>query len=208
MKIILDYSWNHTGVEFWAWKDIVANQEKSKYKDWYAIKEFDDPSTRINEFEYDGWLDLKSLPEIKKVNIKTKRKIGRPYEGDINVGAKKHIYNVTKRWLAPDGEVSKGIDGFRLDVADHVGLEFWRDWNKFVKTINPEAYLVGEIWWEEWPESLMDPTPYVNSDVFDAIMFYQIFRPARSFFGKMNDGINATQFKDSLEYQWNRLALP
>jgi len=205
MKIILDYSWNHTGVEFWAWKDIVENQENSIYKDWYAINEFDDLTTEENEFEYEGWLNLHSLPELKKVNLKTERKIGQPYEGDINAGAKKHIYAVTKRWLEPDGEVSKGIDGFRLDVADHIGLAFWRDWRKFVKTINPEAYLVGEIWWEEWPETLMNPVPYVSGDVFDAIMFYQVFRPARSFFGDMNDGITAAQFKDSLEFQWNRL---
>ncbi|MCB2207695.1 MAG: glycoside hydrolase family 13 protein [Bacteroidetes bacterium] len=205
MKIILDYSWNHTGVEFWAWRDIVENQENSIYKDWYAINEFDDLTTEENEFEYEGWLNLHSLPEIKKVNLTTERKIGHPYEGDINKGAKKHIFDVTERWLAPDGNVSKGIDGFRLDVADHIGLAFWRDWRKFVKDINHEAYLVGEIWWEEWPNSLMNPVPYVAGDVFDAVMFYQVFRPARSFFGNMNDGITAAQFKDSLEFQWNRL---
>lgn len=205
MRVILDYSWNHTGVEFWAWKDIVKNQEKSEYVDWYAINGFDDLSTEVNEFDYEGWLNLHSLPEIKKVNLTTERRIGHPYEGDVNQGAKKHIFEVTKRWLVPNGEVSKGIDGYRLDVADHVGMEFWRDWRKHVKSINPEAYLVGEIWWEQWPDALMNPVPYVNGDVFDAIMFYQVYRPARSFFGKMNDQIDAKQFKDSLELQWNRL---
>lgn len=205
IRVVLDYSWNHTGVEFWAWKDIVENQENSKYKDWYAINEFDNVSTEEDEFEYEGWLNLHSLPELKKVNLTTERRIGHPYEGDINEGAKKHIYNVTKRWLAPDGDISKGIDGYRLDVADHIGLIFWRDWRKYVKTINPEAYLVGEIWWEEWPDNLMNPVPFVSGDVFDAVMFYQVYRPARSFFGKMDDEIDAEQFKDSLEFQWNRL---
>lgn len=205
IRVVLDYSWNHTGVEFWAWKDIVKNQENSKYKDWYAINEFDDLSTEENEFEYEGWLNLHSLPELKKVNLTTERKIGHPYEGDINPGAKKHIFDVTKRWLAPDGDVSKGIDGYRLDVADHIGMVFWRDWRKYVKSIKPEAYLVGEIWWEEWPDALMNPVPYVSGDVFDAVMFYQVYRPARSFFGKMDDEIDARQFKDSLEFQWNRL---
>jgi len=73
MRIILDYSWNHTGVEFWAWRDVVKNQENSKYKDWYAITEFDDALTEDNEFEYEGWLNLHSLPEIKKVNLTTER---------------------------------------------------------------------------------------------------------------------------------------
>ncbi len=205
IRIILDYSWNHTGVEFWAWRDVVKNQENSKYRNWYAINEFDDPETHEDEFEYEGWLNLHSLPEIKKVNLTTKRKIGHPYEGDINKGAKKHIYDVTKRWLAPNGDVAKGIDGFRLDVADHIGMAFWRDWRKYVRSIKAEAYLVGEIWWEEWPDALMNPVPYVSGDVFDAVMFYQVYRPARSFFGKMDDEIDAEQFKDSLEFQWNRL---
>ena len=55
MKIIVDYSWNHTGVMFWAWQDILKNQEKSVYKDWYEIKSFDNPATPENEFSYSGW---------------------------------------------------------------------------------------------------------------------------------------------------------
>ena len=54
IKVVLDYSWNHTGVEFWAWKDVVKNQEQSKYKDWYIINSFDDPATEENEFNYEG----------------------------------------------------------------------------------------------------------------------------------------------------------
>jgi len=205
MRIIMDYSWNHTGVEFWAWKDIMKNQGNSEYIEWYDVKEFDDPATEENEFDYHGWLNLRSLPEIKKVDITTERKIGRPYEGDINEGAKKHVFEVTKRWLAPDGDVSKGIDGYRMDVADHIGMKFWRDWRKYVKSINPEAYIVGEIWWEEWPDMLMDPVPYLSGDVFDAVMFYQIYRPARRFFGKMDYGIDAAEFKDALMSQWDSL---
>lgn len=208
MKVILDYSWNHTGVEFWAWKDIVKNQQDSPYKDWYSIVSFDDPSTKKNEFDYKGWLNLKSLPEIKKVDTEGRHEYGHPYEGDINEGAKQHIFAVTERWLSPDGNIENGIDGFRLDVADHVPMGFWRDYHSFVKSINPDAYLVGEIWWEDYPDKLMDPVPYTNGDVFDAVMFYQVYRPARSFFGNMKNSIDAQQFKDSLEYQWVRLREP
>lgn len=208
IRVILDYSWNHTGVEFWAWKDIVENQQNSKYKDWYAIKSFDDPATPENEFEYEGWLNLHSLPEIRKVDVTTERITGYPYEGDINKGAKKHIFAVTERWLAPNGDVSKGIDGYRLDVADHVGMKFWRDWREHVKAINPEAYLVGEIWWAEWPDKLMNPVPYVKGDVFDAVMFYQVYRPARYFFADTDVSITADQLVDSLQFQWSRLQKP
>ena len=205
MKIIMDYSWNHTGVLFWAWKDILKNQGSSLFKDWYDIKSFDDPATPQNEFTYNGWAGVNNLPEIKKVNITTRRENGHPYEGDINQGMKKHIFAVTQRWLAPDGDVTKGIDGFRLDVADQIGLVFWRDYRKFVRSVKPDAYLVGEIWWEKWPDNLMDPAPYTKGDIFDAVMFYQIYRPARYFFAKTNFPISASQLKDSLELQWGRL---
>jgi cyclomaltodextrinase / maltogenic alpha-amylase / neopullulanase len=205
MKIIMDYSWNHTGTSFWAFQDLVKNQEKSVCKDWYNVKSFDNPATPENEFVYEGWLGNKYLPEIKKVDLTTERRIGHAYEGNINEGAKQHIFAVTKRWLAPDGDTTKGIDGFRLDVADHIGLDFWRDYRKLVRSVQPEAYLIGEIWWEQWPDQLMNPVPFTSGDVFDAVMFYQTYRPARYFFAKTDTPINAAQLKDSLQFQWNRL---
>ncbi len=205
MKIIMDYSWNHTGTTFWAWLDILKNQEASKYKDWYDIKSFDNPATPENEFAYDGWIGVKSLPELKKVNITTPKRSGHPYEGNIQDDAKAHVFAVTKRWLAPDGDVTKGIDGYRLDVADQIGLGFWRDFRKEVRAVQPNAYLVGEIWWEGWPDKLMNPAPYTQGDVFDAVMFYQVYRPARYFFAKNNLSTNAPAFRDSLQFQWSRL---
>jgi len=60
IRVILDYSWNHTGREFWAWKDLLENQEKSDYADWYWVKTFDDPATEGSEFEYRGWFGVPS----------------------------------------------------------------------------------------------------------------------------------------------------
>lgn len=205
IRVVLDYSWNHTGVEFWAWQDILENQQDSPYSDWYEITSFDDPQTPENEFAYDGWLNLKSLPELRKVDVVGEASHGSWFEGNLNEGAKEHIFAVTQRWLAPDGDVSRGIDGFRLDVADHLPLGFWRDYRKFVRSINPEAYLVGEIWWKDYPDQLMDPTPYVEGDVFDAVMFYQVYRPAKYFFSVSDYEIDAQQLVDSLTFQWDRL---
>lgn len=205
IRVILDYSWNHTGVEFWAWRDILKNQEKSKYKDWYNITSFDNPETDSNEFSYQGWLNLSSLPEFKKIDIKGERIHGKPYEGNMIEPVKNHIKAVTKRWLAPDGDVSKGIDGYRLDVADQIPMGFWREYYSYVKSINKDAYLVGEIWWESWPDVLMNPVPYVKDSVFDAVMFYQVYKPARMFFAEPEVCITAEQFVDSLNFQWNRL---
>ena len=205
MRIIMDYSWNHTGVMFPAWTDILKNQQNSRFKDWYNITSWDFPATHRNEFAYAGWAGVPSLPELKKTDLTTERISGRPYEGDINEGAKAHIFAVTQRWLAPDGNPEYGVDGFRLDVADQIGMKFWRDYRKFVRTVKSDAYLVGEIWWVKWPDQLMDPAPYCNGDVFDAVMFYQVYKPARYFFAKNNFSTGAIQLKDSLEFEWRRL---
>ena len=121
MRLIMDYSWNHTGIKFWAWEDLKKNQAKSRYKDWYEIISFDDPKTAEDEFRYEGWLGVKTLPELKKINVSNKKK-GLVFEGDLHPEVKTHIFNITRRWLDPngDGDPSDGVDGFRLDVASHV----------------------------------------------------------------------------------------
>jgi glycosidase len=121
---------------------------------------------------------------------------------------KQHIFAVTKRWLSPDDDTSKGIDGFRNGCRRPNWSAFWRDFRKYVRSIQPNAYLVGEIWWQQWPDHLMNSAPYTSGDIFDAVMFYQAYKPARYFFAKNNSSINAAQFKDSLELEWNRYGLP
>jgi len=205
IKLILDYSWNHTGTLFWAWQDILKNQSLSKFKNWYNITSFDNPETPANEFKYEGWYSNAYMPELKKTDIQGERISGKPYEGNMEEAVKQHIFNVSKRWLAPDGHTENGVDGFRLDVADQIGLGFWRDYRKFVRSVKDDAYLIGEIWWEKWPDKLMNPTPYLQGDIFDAVMYYQVYKPARSFFAKTNQPIKAQQLVDSLQSQWNQL---
>jgi len=62
------------------------------------------------------------MPELRKVDLTTKKDMYRPYQGNVNAGAKQHIFDVTRRWLAPDGDTSRGIDGYRLDVADFIPM--------------------------------------------------------------------------------------
>ncbi|MFZ4581283.1 MAG: alpha-amylase family glycosyl hydrolase [Paludibacter sp.] len=205
MRIIMDYSWNHTGTNFWAWLDILKNQSASPYRSWYNVSTFDNPQTTENEFKYDGWYGNAYMPEFRKTDIEGKRINGKPYEGNMYNGVKQHVFDVSKRWLAPDGDVSKGVDGYRLDVADQIGLGFWRDYRKFIRSVKNDAYLIGEIWWEKWPKDLMNPAPYMQGDMFDAVMYYQVYRPARYFFANTKNGIDASQFKDSLLSEWSRV---
>ena len=202
IKVILDFSWNHTGIEFWAWKDILKKGKDSKYSDWYWIDSFDNPETEENEFSYRGWAGVFSLPEIRETVRQDHSESVEVFEGNIlNETVKQHIFDVTKRWLDPngDGDPSDGVDGYRLDVAAEVPLGFWREYRKVVRNINPDAYLLGEIWWEQFPDKLLDPEPVVRGDVFDAPMNYRWYRSTRHFFNQSPNKIPVSEYVDSLE---------
>jgi cyclomaltodextrinase / maltogenic alpha-amylase / neopullulanase len=201
IRVIMDYSWNHTGRSFWALNDIRKNGQESKYADWYTITQYDDKATTEDEFKYLGWGGNNPwMPVFKKDIIPPDDKV-MPFEGNLHSAAlKQHIFDVTKRWLDPDndGNPSDGVDGFRLDVAGEIPMGFWRDYRKVVRSVNPDAYLVGEIWWLEWPDKLFDPEVYLEGDQFDAIMNYRWFRVARGFFAQAEPVLNATGFMNEI----------
>ncbi|MDX2246645.1 MAG: glycoside hydrolase family 13 protein [Bacteroidia bacterium] len=199
MRVIMDYSWNHTGRDFWALDDVRKNGENSQYKDWYEIFSYDDPNTPEDEFKYKGWFGSPFLAEAKKAIIGQDTMF--PFEGNLHSQAfKQHVYDVSARWLDPngDGDRSDGVDGFRLDVAAEIPLGFWVEYREEVRKINPEAYLVGEVWWQKFPDDLMDPRPFVQGDIFDAIMNYRWYRAARQFFGHPVNPLTATGLKAAL----------
>jgi len=202
IRVIMDYSWNHTGKDFWALNDIRKNGSKSEFADWYNIISYDDPSTPADEFKYEGWGGNNPwMPVFKKDIIPPDDKV-MPFEGNLHSKTlKEYIFKVSERWLDPDGDgnPSDGVDGFRLDVAGEIPMGFWRDYRKRVMEINPEAYLIGEIWWLEWPDKLFDPRVYLGGDQFDAIMNYRWFRVARGFFGQAEPILSATGFVSEIE---------
>jgi cyclomaltodextrinase len=194
MKIIIDGVFNHVGATFWAFKDVVKNQQNSKYKDWFYIKRWDNPETSQNEFEYQGWYGVKDLPELKED------------ENGLIPPVKKHIFNIVKRWQDPngDGDPSDGIDGWRLDVADMVNINFWKEFRTVVKSINPNAYITGEIWWEDWSKNkIFNAAPWLDGTSFDAVMNYRFARAVKRFIADNKLGINAIGFADSLRAQYS-----
>jgi glycosidase len=80
-----------------------------------------------------------------------------------------------------------------------VPLGFWRDYREYVRSINPEAYLVGEVWWEKWPDQLYDPAPWLQGDAFDAVMNYRWYMPTRSFFAGAEPRTTASQYRARLD---------
>jgi cyclomaltodextrinase len=197
IRVIMDYSWNHTGRDFWALNDIRKNGAKSEFTDWYNILQYDDPSTPADEFRYEGWGGNNPWMPVFKKDIVPPENKTMPFEGNLHSESlKQHIFDVTRRWLDPngDGNPSEGVDGFRLDVAGEIPMGFWRDYRKVVRSVNPDACLIGEIWWLEWPDKLLDPAIYLKGDQYDAIMNYRWFRVARGFFGQAEPVLTPTGF--------------
>jgi len=189
IKIVLDGVFNHTGINFWAFKDIIEKGQKSAYKDWYIINSWDDPNTSENEFDYAGWVGVKELPELNED------------ENGLVAPVRDHVFAVVKRWMDPnnDGNPEDGIDGWRLDVAEMVHHNFWKQFRNHVKSINPEAYITGEIFWEDWANyKFMNPKPWLKGDQFDGVMNYRWSVAMSEFFIDKEKKITAGKFADRL----------
>lgn len=148
-RVILDGVFNHVGVQHPAFQDVMKNGKASPYADWFAIKSW-------APFDYEGWAGHKSLPVFAKGAT-----------GLASPSARKHIFDVTRRWMDPDGDGDPrdGIDGWRLDVPNEIPAPFWVEWRAHVKSINPHAFISGEIW---------DRADlWLDGKHFDAVMNYQ-----------------------------------
>jgi glycosidase len=179
MKIIFDGVFNHVGYNHFAIADLREKQQGSRFRDWFTIHSWDD-TLKGTSFDYEGWWGIRDMPELRED------------EHGIVSGPKEYIFNITRRWMDPygNGEIAKGIDGWRLDVAYEVGHAFWKDWRQHVRNINPQAYLVAEV--IDSPENLK---PYLEGDEFDAVMNYNFDFICSEFF--INKGITPEEF-DSL----------
>jgi cyclomaltodextrinase len=190
IKIIIDGVFNHVGMTFWAFEDVKKNQQQSPYKDWFVIKRWDDPATPQNEFDYQGWNGVRELPELRED------------DNGIVHGPREHIHAIVKRWMDPngDGNPEDGVDGWRLDVAEKVNTNFWREFRAWARAINPQAYLVGEVWWEDWQkEKMFNAAPWLQGDMFDAVMNYRWAREAMRFFAGKKTRISASEFVRRLQ---------
>jgi glycosidase len=191
MKIILDGVFNHVGTSFWAFQDVVKNQQKSAFKDWFKIKSWDNPATPENEFEYEGWAGVKDLPEIRKDT-----------QSGLEKGFADHIHAIIKRWMDPngDGNPQDGIDGWRLDVAEKIDIVFWKQFRKWVKEVNPEGYITGEILWDDWQVNRMfNAAPWLQGDAFDGVMNYRFAQAVKKFVADIKNQISSEAFTDSIE---------
>lgn len=123
MRLVLDGVFNHSGPDFFAFRDLVENGEDSRYRDWYYPKSYPlDVSSLPN---YECFAYVGSMPKLNTGNPETARYL-------IDVG----LY-----WIR-----EFDIDGWRLDVANEINHDFWRAFRREVRALKPDAVLIGEIW--------------------------------------------------------------
>ena len=157
----------------------MKNGKQSKYADWFDVRDWTPPIKYIawdrgSEPSNDG-----ALPVFKKDAAR-----------GLAEGPRQHVIAITKRWLAPDGDASKGVDGFRLDVPGDIPHPFWVEWRKIVKQTKPDAYISGEVW--TWAQ------PWLKGDQFDAVMNYRWADAAQKFFVNQKSALKPSEFNQYL----------
>ena len=158
MHIIFDGVFNHTGSDSiyfnkeGNYNSLGAYQSKeSPYYEWYNFRNYPD--------DYECWWDVKILPRVNSNNQSYKNYI----LGDGGV---------IEKWM------KKGIDGFRLDVADELSDDFLKTLNNKLKSINPEGVVYGEVWEDASNKIAYDKRKkYFLGGELDSVMNYP-FREA------------------------------
>ncbi len=169
MRVILDGVFNHCG-SFNKWMDRECIYEKQPgYEDGAFVAE-DSPYNSFFKFrtkqwpynrDYDGWWGHETLP---KLNYEESEKL---YQYIIDIG---------RKWVSPP----YNVDGWRLDVAADLGHssefnhQFWRDFRKAVKEVNPDALILAE--------NYTDPAEWLDGDQWDTVMNYEAFMEPVSWF--------------------------
>ena len=165
IRVIIDGVFNHCGWHFFAFEDVLKNQERSPYKDWFYDLTFPvrRPETAEELPDYACFAYERMMPKLNTANPEVR----------------KYFCDVGAYWVR-----EYHIDGWRLDVASEVNDGFWRAFREAVKGVDPEALLIGEVW-----ESAGH---WLRGDMFDSTMNYDFRKHCRAFFAEKR--IDAAEF--------------
>ena len=124
INVIFDGVFNHTGRDFFAFKDIQANRENSQYKDWYCNVNFWGNNEYNDGFSYDNWGGYNLLVKLNQKN---------PAVVD-------YICDVIRFWVS-----EFDVDGIRLDAADVLDFDFMKALCRTANEVKPDFWLMGEV---------------------------------------------------------------
>lgn len=177
LRVVLDGVFNHCGYHSTQFQDFLDRGEESGYADWFYAREFplaDDP---LN-YECVGY--HKWMPKLRFASKEVRN----------------YFLKVGEHWIK-----TANIDGWRLDVADEVDYTFWQEFRKHIKSVKPDAFLLGETWG--------DGRNLLEGDQMDSVMNY-LFRDAVLDF-VARKSIDAAEFDDRTQRafgMYKRMALP
>ncbi len=202
MHIIIDGVFNHAGITFWAFQDVIKNRENSPYYLWYSIEgngledhsHLNDYRNLPDAFNPEGFPPLRYKGYVEDLPA-----FRQEQNGPVKP-VRDHFLAIVQRWMDPnnDGDPADGIDGWRLDVAERIQISFWDEFCGWVKDINQNAYVTGEVWWEDWwNNKQFDASPWLREGRFDGVMNYRFADAMFRFFIDQKNQIS-TQDLDRL----------
>lgn len=150
IKILLDAVFNHCSCLCKQFQDVLRKGKGSVYYDWFIIRG-DRPV--LEQMNYECFAACNYMPKWNTNNPEVQ----------------KFLLHIATKWIK-----EYGIDGWRLDVADEVSHDFWRQFRKAVKAAKPDALIVGENW--------HDSRPWLEGDQFDSIMNYSFTKACLDYF--------------------------
>ena len=124
IRVILDGVFNHTGRDFFAFKDIKENRENSQYKDWYCNVNFWGNNSFNDGFSYENWGGYDLLAKLNQ----------------RNPAVRDYICDVIRFWVK-----EFDIDGLRLDAADVMDFDYMKALRNVANEIKPDFWLMGEV---------------------------------------------------------------
>ncbi|MEA5554302.1 glycoside hydrolase family 13 protein [Anabaena cylindrica UHCC 0172] len=153
IKVVLDGVFNHASRGIFFFHDILENGPHSPWVNWFKIQGWPlAPYTGDAPANYEGWAGIRSLPVFNHDNPEVRE----------------YIMEIAEYWL------KFGIDGWRLDVPFEIKTPgFWQEFRQRVKAINPDAYIVGEVWG--------DSREWLDGTQFDGVMNYLFTGPTIAF---------------------------
>ena len=146
IKVIFDGVFNHTGRDFFAFKDIQKNREHSRYLNWYCNVNFYGNNEYNDGFSYDNWGGYNLLVKLNQWNPQVKD----------------YIYDVIRFWVS-----EFDIDGIRLDAADVLDFDFMKGMRQVANEVKPDFWLMGEVIHGEY-------TRWVNSETLHSVTNYNL----------------------------------
>ena len=124
IRVILDGVFNHTGRDFFAFKDIKENRENSRYKDWYCNVNFWRNNSFNDGFSYENWGGYDLLAKLNQRNPEVRD----------------YICDVIRFWVK-----EFQIDGLRLDAADVMDFDYMKSLRSVANEVKPDFWLMGEV---------------------------------------------------------------